>query len=95
MIFFVNVDGKLGVNKFNVDEDSLYIIFKIDFDKQVLEVLIKVCLVGLYKKQDDGSVCFDYVGCLECGMCWIFGFDMVLEKWEYLCGMFGVEFCYG
>lgn len=37
----VNVDVKLGVNKFNVDEDSPHIILKTDPDKQALEVLIK------------------------------------------------------
>lgn len=95
MIFFVNVDVKLGVNKFNVDEEYLYIVVKVDVDKQVLELLVKVCFVGLYKKQDDGSVCFDYVGCLECGICRILGLGSVLEQWEYLCGIFGVEFCYG
>lgn len=52
----VNVDVKLGVNKFNVDEDSPHIILKTDPDKQALEVLIKACPAGLYKKQDDGSV---------------------------------------
>ncbi|MEA7517323.1 ferredoxin family protein, partial [Salmonella enterica subsp. enterica serovar Virginia] len=51
----VNVDVKLGVNKFNVDEDSPHIILKTDPDKQALEVLIKACPAGLYKKQDDGS----------------------------------------
>ena len=65
----VNVDVKLGVNKFNVDEDSPHIILKTDPDKQALEVLIKACPAGLYKKQDDGSVRFDYAGCLECGTC--------------------------
>ncbi len=52
----VNVDVKLGVNKFNVDEDSPHIILKTDPDKQALEVLVKACPAGLYKKQDDGSV---------------------------------------
>ncbi|MEA7931645.1 hypothetical protein ONJ16_25920, partial [Salmonella enterica subsp. enterica serovar Montevideo] len=45
----VNVDVKLGVNKFNVDEDSPHIILKTDPDKQALEVLIKAWrpIVGL------------------------------------------------
>lgn len=33
MIFFVNVDVKLGVNKFNVDEEYSYIVVKVDVDK--------------------------------------------------------------
>lgn len=65
----VNVDVKLGVNKFNVDEEHPHIVVKADADKQVLELLVKACPAGLYKKQDDGSVRFDYAGCLECGTC--------------------------
>ncbi|EBA8843220.1 ferredoxin family protein, partial [Salmonella enterica subsp. enterica serovar Montevideo] len=53
------------------------------------------CPAGLYKKQDDGSVRFDYAGCLECGTCRILGLDTALEKWEYPRGTFGVEFRYG
>ncbi|HIH8553463.1 TPA: ferredoxin family protein, partial [Salmonella enterica] len=45
--------------------------------------------------QDDGSVRFDYAGCLECGTCRILGLDTALEKWEYPRGTFGVEFRYG
>ena len=75
----VNVDIKLGVNKFNVDEENPHIILKTDPDKQVL----------------DGSVRFDYAGCLECGTCRILGLDTVLEKWDYPRGTFGVEFRYG
>lgn len=75
----VNVDVKLGVNKFNVDEDSPHIILKTDPDKQALEVLIKACPAGLYKKQDDGSVRFDYAGCLECGTC---GSSALIRCWK-------------
>ena len=62
----VNVDVKLGVNKFNVDEEYPHIVVKADADEQALELLVKACPAGLYKKQDDGSVRFDYAGCLEC-----------------------------
>lgn len=79
----VNVDVKLGVNKFNVDEEHPHIVVKADADKQVLELLVKACPAGLYKKQDDGSVRFDYAGCLECGTCRILGLGSALEQWEY------------
>ncbi|STL45681.1 ferredoxin-like protein [Escherichia coli] len=51
----VNVDVKLGVNKFNVDEEHPHIVVKADADKQALELLVKACPAGLYKKQDDGK----------------------------------------
>ena len=47
----VNVDVKLGVNKFNVDEEHPHIVVKADADKQALELLVKACPAGLYKKQ--------------------------------------------
>ncbi len=46
----------------------------------VLETLTKACPAGLYKKQEDGSVRFDYAGCLECGTCRILGLDSALEN---------------
>ena len=76
----VNVDVKLGVNKFNVDEEHPHIVVKADADKQALELLVKACPAGLYKKQDDGSVRFDYAGCLECGTCRILGLGSALNS---------------
>ncbi len=43
----VNVDVKLGVNKFNVDEEHPHIVVKADADKQALELLVKACPAGL------------------------------------------------
>ncbi|ETS99509.1 ferredoxin-like protein FixX [Providencia sp. PROV188] len=91
----VNVDVKLGINKFNVDEEIPHIVIKEQPDMAVLETLTKACPAGLYKKQDDGSVRFDYAGCLECGTCRILGLGSALEKWEYPRGTFGIEFRYG
>ena len=75
----VNVDVKLGVNKFNVDEEHPHIVVKADADKQALELLVKACPAG----------------CLECGTCRILGLGSALEQWEYPRGTFGVEFRYG
>lgn len=47
---------KLGVNKFNVDEEHPHIVVKADADKQALELLVVLSPVCGYKKQDDGSV---------------------------------------
>lgn len=91
----VNVDVKLGVNKFYVDEGHPHIVLKDDIDKQAYLALVKACPAGLYKLRDDGSVQFDYAGCLECGTCRILCGDSILEKWEYPRGSFGVEYRYG
>ena len=54
-------------------------VVKADADKQALELLVKACPAGLYKKQDDGSVRFDYAGCLECGTCAFWGWG---RRWN-------------
>lgn len=91
----VNVDVKLGINKFNVDEDNPHIVIRPQADKPTLELLTRACPAGLYKMQEDGSVRFDYAGCLECGTCRILGLGSALEKWEYPRGSFGIEYRYG
>jgi len=91
----VNVDVKLGVNKFHVDEENPHIILKENPDLQEFKKLVIACPARLYKEQADGSVRFDYAGCLECGTCRILCGCTLLEKWEYPQGTFGVEFRFG
>lgn len=91
----VNVDVKLGINKFNVDEVHPHIVIKTQPDMKVLHTLTLACPAGLYKKQEDGSIRFDYAGCLECGTCRILGLGTALEKWEHPKGTFGIEYRYG
>lgn len=91
----VNVDVKLGINKFHVDEGHPHIVIREHPNMAALRTLTLACPAGLYKLQNDGSVQFDYAGCLECGTCRILGVDDVLEQWNYPRGTFGVEYRYG
>ncbi|SQJ26221.1 oxidoreductase FixC [Salmonella enterica subsp. enterica serovar Heidelberg] len=91
----VNVDVKLGVNKFYVDEGHPHIILRSSPDMQEFNKLIKACPAGLYKLDDAGNIHFDSAGCLECGTCRVLCGNTLLEKWEYPAGTFGVEFRYG
>lgn len=77
----VNVDIKLGVNKFYVDEGYLYIILVVNFDINEFCNLMKVCFVGFYKQDDVGNIYFDFVGCLECGICWVLCGNIIFEQW--------------
>lgn len=88
----VNVDVKLGVNKFHVDEENAHIVLKDNPDIKEFEKLVMACPAGLYRKQEDGSIRFDYAGCLECGTCRILCGQTILKKWEFPRGSFGVEF---
>ncbi|MDR3439331.1 ferredoxin family protein [Telmatospirillum sp.] len=91
----VNVDVKLGIDKFFVDEGNAHIILKENPDKKELKKLINGCPANLYKLRDDGSVQFDYAGCLECGTCRILCGSTILEKWEFPQGTMGIEYRYG
>ncbi|MGR3753820.1 ferredoxin-like protein FixX [Edwardsiella anguillarum] len=91
----VNVDVKLGINKFHVDEGHPHIIIREHPNMAAFHTLTLACPAGLYKLQDDGTVQFDYAGCLECGTCRILGVGDVLEQWNYPRGTFGVEYRYG
>ena len=91
----VNVDMKLGVDKFFVDEGKAHITLVDNPDPREFAKLEKACPAGLYKRDDNGGFRFDYAGCLECGTCRIVAGNTVLSKWEYPQGTMGVEFRYG
>lgn len=91
----VNVDQKLGLDKFYVDEENAHIVLKADPDRNELTKLILACPAGLYKVDEKGTVLFDYAGCLECGTCRVLCGNTILEKWEFPVGTLGVEFRWG
>lgn len=91
----VNVDQKLGLDKFYVDEENAHIVLKADPDRDELKKLILACPAGLYKVDEKGAVLFDYAGCLECGTCRVLCGNTILEKWEFPVGTLGVEFRWG
>ncbi len=92
----VNIDAKLGVDKFSVDEDSAHIRARLDHpDPAELERLVKLCPAGLYKFDKNGSFRFDYLGCLECGTCRVLSLGKAVESWSYPRGTFGIDYRFG
>lgn len=91
----VSVDTKLAVNKYHVDEENAHILLTEKPSRTELRKLELACPAGLYKVQDDGSVQFDYAGCLECGTCRILCGKTILSKWEFPRGTMGVEYRHG
>ncbi len=91
----VNVDVKLGVNKFFVDESEAHIELIANPDINEFKKLEIACPAGLYKRDENGNFNFDYAGCLECGTCRILCNKTILKKWEYPNGTFGIEYRYG
>jgi ferredoxin like protein len=91
----VNVDQKLSLNKFYVDEENAHIVLNANIDMKEFQKLMLACPAGLYKVDDKGVIHFDYAGCLECGTCRVLCGNTILDKWEYPLGTFGVEFRWG
>jgi len=91
----VNVDVKLGVNKFYVDEGNPHIELVENPNPAEFEKLMAACPAGLYKRGENGAIFFDYAGCLECGTCRILCGGTIIKRWEYPNGTFGVEFRFG
>lgn len=95
----VNIDEKLSLNRFDVDEECAHIAlmdcasradFDIEFDK-----LILACPAALYKRDAEGRTSFDYAGCLECGTCRIVCGSSILEYWRFPGPTKGVEYRWG
>lgn len=93
--FTVNVDEKLAVNKYYVDENNAHIVLKEGISELDFRKLVVACPAALYKLSDNGEKTFDYAGCLECGTCRILCGASGLEKWEYPQGTLGVEYRWG
>ena len=95
MIFDVNVDEKLSVDKFDVDEENAHIVVKENAAKAEFDKLVLACPAALYKYDENGQQMFDYAGCLECGTCRLICGETIIEKWEYPLGTKGVEYRWG
>lgn len=91
----VNVDAKLSLDKFFVDESNAHIELTEDIDMNEFAKLEIACPAGLYKRDENGKTHFDYAGCLECGTCRVLCEKNIIKKWEYPNGTFGVEYRFG
>ncbi len=93
----MNVDAKLSLNKFYVNEEYAHIVLNRNAETESSEFrkLMLACPAGLYKQDDKGRILFDYAGCLECGTCRILCGKTILEKWEFPQGTFGIEYRWG
>lgn len=93
--YTVNVDEYLAANKYEVDEQNAHIELVEDPDPSEFDKLIMVCPAALYKRSEDGSISFDYAGCLECGTCRIACGDTIVRKWVNPGPTMGVQYRFG
>jgi ferredoxin like protein len=93
----MNVEQKLSIDKFAVDEGNPHIVLHLDkLDEAARKALTVVCPAGLYTIDEKGSMAFEVAGCLECGTCRVVAARLpgALE-WKHPRASFGVEFRYG
>ena len=91
----VNVDEKLSVDKYDVDEGNAHIELVEDPADAEFRKLVLVCPAALYKVDEDGTKSFDYAGCLECGTCRICCEDTIVARWNNPAPMMGVQYRFG
>jgi ferredoxin-like protein FixX len=90
-----NIDEKLAIDKFAVDEDNAHIVLVDNPDDAEFQKLVLACPAKLYRIDDKGQKTFDYAGCLECGTCRVLCGKTIIAKWEYPNSTFGVEYRWG
>ena len=96
MADFLTIEDKLGIDKFNVDENSSHIkVDKASTDVEEIRRVVRACPAGLYKLDESGKLLFDHLGCLECGTCRLVSGGKVVEDWRHPAGGFGISFRMG
>ncbi|WP_407656488.1 ferredoxin family protein [Limnobaculum zhutongyuii] len=91
----MKTEVKLSKNHYVIDENQPHIIPADHPDRQILRQLVNVCPAGLYQLNPDGSLSFDYHGCLECGSCRLLCDEKTLARWRYPAAGYGVTFRFG
>jgi len=92
---YANVDDKLSLDKFYVDEENAHIELVENPSPEEFQKLVIACPASLYRYGDNGEMLFDYAGCLECGTCRVICGKTIIKKWEFPQGTMGVEYRWG
>ena len=92
----VNVADKLVVNKFHTDEHNAHIEVDREYpDRAEVDLVVRACPAAIYTMDENGTMFFDYLGCLECGTCKILSNGKVVKDWNYPPGTRGIEYRQG
>ena len=84
----MTIEDKLGHNVFHVDSDAHIQVNEDYSDQGLIDRLIMACPAKLYSKREDGTVEFNYEGCLECG-------GRIIKSWDHPIGGMGIVFRQG
>jgi ferredoxin like protein len=93
----MNVEQKLSIDKFVVDEGNPHIkVHEDKLDAATQKALTVACPAGLYTINEKGQLVFEVAGCLECGTCRVVCAHLpgALE-WNHPRPSFGVLYRFG
>jgi ferredoxin like protein len=91
----VNIEAKLGLNVFKIDEQPHIVIdHKLCGERCQVRPCLFVCPANLYTMDPENQVQVDFEGCLECGTCLIACDDGALS-WVYPSAGYGVQYRFG
>lgn len=93
----MNIEQKLSVDKFVVDEGNPHIVIHEDkLDPQTIKALTLACPAGLYTLNEKNQLAFEVAGCLECGTCRVVcAHKPGGMEWNHPRPTFGVAFRFG
>ncbi|WP_127959273.1 ferredoxin family protein [Serratia microhaemolytica] len=85
----------LSHNIYQFEPEHQHIILATAAEHAMLRRLATACPAGLYQFQPDGSLHFEWQGCLECGACRLLCDAETLSRWRYPNAGYGVIFRFG
>ena len=90
----MNISDKLSKNLYLPSAES-HIVVSETAQQKTLELLLRACPAGLYKKNVQGEITFEPHGCLECGTCRVLSDETTFACWGYPEAGCGVTFRFG
>lgn len=91
---FWSIEKRLMLTKILIDKEPHIIL---DYDKCKKcnkKICVRACPAGLYTVDENGTLHFNYEGCLECGTCKILcPFNAI--SWKFPRGGYGVYYKFG
>lgn len=92
----VNVAEKLGVNKFQTDEHNSHIDVDKEYaDRDEVDRVVRLCPAATYSLNEEHTLFFEHLGCLECGACKALSEGKLVKSWNYPVGTRGIEYRLG
>lgn len=78
------------MNKYDPAPDA-HIQPREQIDPEIFALLMRLCPAGLYWEDENGQH-YDYLNCLECGVCRIVAGEENFKKWNFPDGGHGVDY---